>query len=129
MAAIVSRMNSLRMTERLPGLRTCLLAGSQHGAKSLLTGMTELAPLCETPVHWHDCEEVSVIMEGKALVDLGEESYELSAGDCILIQASRHHRIINLSLSARLRILWIYPSLMATRSLASGGKPAPMDMS
>lgn len=127
MIATASAMNALVMTERKPGLRTCLLAGRRHGSQSLLTGITELDPLCETPIHWHNCEEFCFILEGEALVDLGEENYGLAATEFLLIPTSKPHRIVNMSAKERLRILWIYPSLQATRSLAAGGDPVLMD--
>lgn len=43
--------------------------------------------------HYHDCDELYVIYEGRALVVSEGKPYEVKAGDCILTGKGHHHDI------------------------------------
>lgn len=52
------------------------------------------AETCEEPLS-HPGEEVILVLQGEMLIQIDEESYELSEGDSIYYFASEPHRIVN----------------------------------
>ena len=126
MKSTVFRFGVRETIDRGQGIGTQLLACRRRGSRSLLTGITELASGCETPLHWHDCEEFAFVLEGDASVEVGDETVRLTALDGVLIPVGIPHRIVNVGASGKLRFLWTYPTVAATRTVA-GGATVAMD--
>ena len=64
------------------GDRTIPLAGPRIGA-GFLNGLTIIAPGSAIPLHFHNCEESVVVLEGSAVAEIDGERHALSA--------PRHH--------------------------------------
>ena len=48
------------------------------------------------PMHWHDAVEIIYVLEGNLTVKMELISYELSAGDCIIINPDQVHSTISI---------------------------------
>ncbi|MEO5494997.1 MAG: cupin domain-containing protein [Sphingomonas sp.] len=107
--------------------RTTPLVTSEIGATSLLTGITVIDPGGAIPLHFHNCEESVIVLEGSAIVLIDGAEYELGPGDTTWLPADLPHCFLNPSATAILRILWIYASIDATRTLIASGETQRVD--
>lgn len=105
---------------------TTPLVAPSVGARSFITGITELPPGAAVPFHRHNCEESVVLLEGEAAIDVDGQEHPLQPLDSTLIPANVAHRFRNLSATQRMRILWIYGSPDATRTLEATGETRPI---
>lgn len=97
------------------------------GAKALLNGFTDIPPGAKIPVHYHDCEESVMVVAGEAVAEVGDEAFELRAGDVTWIPAGLAHRFRNPSAETVLRIFWTYASAEATRTMVESGETHSVD--
>lgn len=117
---VVNRAASRAFFARGPGLRTSHIFTTADGAAQGLTGTTEFAPGAQVPWHTHDCEETVAIIEGEALFEADGEQIQLVVGDATWTPAGVAHRFANRG-PGPMRILWIYGSVDATRTLVASG--------
>ena len=78
-------------------------------------------------MHSHNCEESVVLLEGNAVAEIGEERFELKALDTTFVPANLPHRFINASDTEPMKILWIYASVDATRTIVATGDTRSID--
>ena len=107
--------------ERAEGIRTRYLVSPAEGSTAFLTGITEFDPNRGLPLHLHNCQESVVILEGMARFEADQERFLLQVGDTTMMEPGVVHRFENTG-TARLRILWIYGSSTATRTLVATGE-------
>ena len=107
------------------GNRTIPLAGPRIGA-GFLNGLTIIAPGSAIPLHFHNCEESVVVLEGSAVAEIDGERHALSARDTTWIPAGLPHRFLNASQIKPLTILWTYARPDATRTLVETGETKPI---
>jgi putative monooxygenase len=119
-APIVLRPGDLAPFDRGGGVRTVHLVTADVGSQ-FLNGTTEFDPGAALPPHSHDCEESVVVLEGEAAFEAGGEVVELGVGDTTWVPAGVVHRFFNRG-PGRLRILWIYGSVTANRTMAATGE-------
>jgi mannose-6-phosphate isomerase-like protein (cupin superfamily) len=119
-AAVVTRATAATVIDRGAGVRTIHLTARDRGAVQFLNGITEFAERAELPLHWHNCEESVVVIEGQATIEAGDERHTLGPGDAVRVPAELPHRFLNDG-PERLRILWTYGRADATRTLAATG--------
>jgi quercetin dioxygenase-like cupin family protein len=124
--AILLRPAKLSSYDRGGGTRTTPLISPRIGAGSFISGITEFAPGAAIPFHSHNCEESVVLLEGDAVMDIDEQEHELQALDTTFIPANVVHRFRNASKISPMKILWIYASPQATRTLAATGETHPV---
>jgi HTH-type transcriptional repressor of puuD len=94
-------------------------------ATQFLNGITEFDPGASLPLHSHDCEESVVVLEGQPAFEVGGEVIELEPGDTTWVPAGVVHRFFNRG-SGPMRILWIYGSATAARTIAATGETFPI---
>lgn len=82
---------------KLPGLHHQTVAGHEHGIKTMEVWRQTIAPGAETPIHFHDCEEVIVILSGSGICRAGEEDFYFSANSTLVIAPNVVHQIGNTS--------------------------------
>jgi quercetin dioxygenase-like cupin family protein len=123
-SAVVVRSRRLTPVGRGGGVRTTYLVTGET-ATEFLTGVTEFDPGASLPPHSHDCEESVVVLDGAATFEADGEVAELEAGDATWLAAGVAHRFSNAG-NRPLRILWIYGSATATRTIAATGKTFPI---
>ncbi|MHB9036988.1 MAG: cupin domain-containing protein [Armatimonadota bacterium] len=63
----------------------------------------------EPDYHFHDCDEYFFVIDGRAVVRLECQDYEIGEGDAVLIPMEAGHQI--LEIKEDLTILWIYDEL------------------
>jgi quercetin dioxygenase-like cupin family protein len=125
-AAVLLRLADLKTYERAAGILTTPLVTPVLGARSFITGLTELPPGAAVPFHSHNCEESVVLLEGEAAIDVDGEEHLLRPLDSTLIAPNVVHRFRNLSATRTMKILWIYGSPDATRTTAATGEMHPI---
>ncbi|RYX97398.1 MAG: cupin domain-containing protein [Comamonadaceae bacterium] len=127
--ATVFRLDELKVYERGGGARTTPLVTPAVGAPPFITGYTSFDPGTAIPFHSHNCQESVVLIEGEAMIDIeGQASQRLKAHDATFIQPNISHRFRNLSDTQPMKILWIYASPQATRTLTETGITNPVAM-
>jgi quercetin dioxygenase-like cupin family protein len=125
-SAVLLRIADMKAYRRADGVLTTPLVSSSNGARNFITGITELAPGAEVPFHHHDCEESVMLLEGEAAIDVEGREHRLRPLDSTLVPPHVPHRFRNLSTTRRMRILWIYGSRAATRTLEATGETHPV---
>ena len=112
--------------DRGGGASTTPLVGKSIGSDSFITGYTSFAPGVEIPFHSHNCQESVVLMEGDAMLDIDGLEYRLKPLDTTFIPPNVPHRFRNLSKASPMKILWIYATTDATRTLVDSGETRPV---
>lgn len=122
----ILRPHELPRVDRGGGARTTPLVSRRLGASQLLNGITEFAPGAAIAFHWHDCEESVMVIEGEAVFEMDGREIPLARLDTTWIPPGIPHRFRNPSATEALKILWIYASADATRTLAETGETRPI---
>ncbi|WP_254766085.1 cupin domain-containing protein [Salinilacihabitans rarus] len=73
------------------GLRKGVLIGDEHGAPTFAIRRFTLEPGAEVPRHVNEVEHEQYVLEGEYVVGIGDEEYEVRAGDSLLIPAGTVH--------------------------------------
>jgi putative monooxygenase len=118
---VVIRPGRSAARERGGGVRTHYLVTPELGAQQFLSGITEFDPGASLPFHSHNCEESVVVLEGDAGFETENGSTDMNAFDTTFVPADTVHRFVNRG-RAVMRILWIYGSVNATRTLTESGE-------
>lgn len=119
--AVLLKPEALPTHERGGGARTTPLVSRELGTTSFITGYTSFDAGVEIPFHSHNCQESVVLMEGEAILDIDGLEYELKPHDVTFIPPNVNHRFRNLSQTKPMKILWIYATVDATRTLTTTG--------
>jgi len=123
----ILRPDEIPARERGGGAKTIPLVTRHIGATGFINGITIFEPGASIPLHSHNCEESVMLLEGSALAEIDGVEHELKAGDISYIPANLPHRFINRSTSERMKILWIYGSVDATRTIVATGDTRAID--
>lgn len=117
----IVRPSEEEAVDRGGGASTICLVTPGIGATMFISGITQLEPGAAIPVHVHNCEESVVVLEGTLEADIGDETHVLRPFDTSWMPAAHPHRFRNIG-SAPARILWIYASTQATRTILATGE-------
>jgi HTH-type transcriptional repressor of puuD len=98
-----------------------LLGKWNCAANGVTTGTTTFDPGRGIPLHRHNVEECVLVLEGRAEVVVGEDEFEVSAGDLTWVPAGVNHCFSNAG-SSRLTIYWVYGGRDVTRTLDATGE-------
>ncbi len=123
---VVLRPDQIKSHDRGGGARTTPLVLPSVGASTFINGITEFAPGTAIPFHSHNCEESVMLLSGHAYLDIAGEVHELKPLDTTFIPPGLPHRFRNMSDTEPMKILWIYASVNATRTLADSGETRPV---
>jgi quercetin dioxygenase-like cupin family protein len=121
-AFAVLRPDEIKSHDRGGGARTTPLVLPSVGATTFINGITEFEGGAAIPFHSHNCEESVVLLTGHAYLDIASEVHELKPLDTTFIPPNVPHRIRNMSKTEPMKILWIYASSNATRTLVETGE-------
>ena len=124
---VVMRPSEIVPSERGGGARTIPLVTREIGSTSILNGITSFDPGAAIPLHHHNCEESVVLLDGHAVAEIDGVEHELGPLDTTFIPSHVPHRFRNKSESEPMRILWIYASVEATRTLVATGETRSID--
>jgi quercetin dioxygenase-like cupin family protein len=119
--AALLRPADLPAYERGGGARTTPLVTREVGSTSFITGITAFDPGVAIPFHRHNCQESVMLLEGEAVLDIDGQETALAVHDTTFIPPNVPHRFRNLSATLPMKILWIYESTAATRTLEDSG--------
>ncbi len=125
--ATMLRASDLPSVARVGGASTTRLVSRACGAQAILNGFTSIPPGVTIPVHYHNCEESVLVIEGEAVAEIDGEATQLQAGDVTWIPAELPHRFRNPSPDTTLRIFWTYATADATRTLVESGETHTID--
>lgn len=121
-AAAIIRPAEQPVADRGGGARTIPLVTPRTGARQLINGITMIAPGAAIPLHFHDCEESVIVLEGRAIAVIDGVESEVGPGDTSWIPPLLPHFFRNPSETDLLRIFWTYASVTATRTLVATGE-------
>lgn len=122
----VLRPDQIKSHDRGGGARTTPLVSPAVGASAFINGITEFAPGTAIPFHSHNCEESVMLLAGDAILDIDGQEHTLKPLDTTWIPPNVSHRFRNLSSTQPMKILWIYASANATRTLTETGETRPV---
>ena len=118
----VLRPDAIESHDRGGGARTTPLVRPSLGASTFINGITEFGPGTAIPFHSHNCEESVMLLSGQAYLDIDGDVHQLKPLDTTFIPPNVAHRFRNMSSTAPMKILWIYASPDATRTLIDTGE-------
>ncbi|MDO5633058.1 MAG: cupin domain-containing protein [Paracoccus sp. (in: a-proteobacteria)] len=122
----ILRPDELPVNDRGNGARTIPLVTRKCGSTSMINGITAFDPGAKIGVHFHNCEESVMILEGEAIAEIDGQRHALKAGDTTWIPANVPHRFLNES-DALMRIFWTYATVDATRTMVATGIEQSID--
>ncbi|NYF14807.1 quercetin dioxygenase-like cupin family protein/heme-degrading monooxygenase HmoA [Pseudoclavibacter sp. JAI123] len=123
----VLRPSALPSKNRGGGAKTVPLVTYERGATSFLSGTTIFDPGAAIGHHVHNVLESVAVIEGTAIVDIDGERTLLDTFDTTVVPANVPHHFENASESEPMRILWVYASVDATRTLLESGEHGRID--
>ena len=87
--------NDSRQVFEIPGIRHQTLASQADGLEQLELWMQTLAPGAETPMHYHECEEVVVVHRGSGRAVVADKTVPFGPGTTLVIPPKVMHQIVN----------------------------------
>ena len=114
---------TLPVFERGGGVQTLLLTSKEIAAR-LTTGITRFPAGAGIPLHYHNCDEQTTVLEGDAEVEIDGRKQRLKPWDTAFIPEGRHHRFVNVG-TGQMTILWVYNSTDVTRTFVATGETVP----
>jgi quercetin dioxygenase-like cupin family protein len=124
---VILRPPTQPLVHRGGGVTTIPLVSRGCGSTGLINGITQFPPGGSIALHWHNCEESVMVIEGRARVEIDGTLHEMETGDTTWVPANIPHRFINASDTDPMRILWIYAQVDATRTSAATGETRTID--
>jgi len=124
--AILLKPEAIKKHDRGGGASTTPLVTKGLGASTFITGYTEFSGGAKIPFHFHNCEESVMLVEGNAIFDIDGQEFAVKPQDVTFIPAGVPHRFRNASATQSMKILWIYGSANATRTLVETGETRPI---
>ena len=87
--------NALRQVFTLPCMKHQTLASASDSLKQLEVWMQTLEPGAATPPHYHECEEVLVILKGAGQFSTAGESRDFGPGTTLVAAPKVVHQVTN----------------------------------
>jgi putative monooxygenase len=123
---VILRPDELKTNDRGGGARTTPLVTRHCGSTGLINGITAFDPGAAIGLHFHNCEESVMVIEGEAIVEIDGVEYRLSTFDTTWVPANLPHRFINPT-DWPMRIFWTYATVDATRTMVASGETRSID--
>ena len=119
---MVIRAGQVERLDRGAGVVTLPYVGRWNAeGNRVTTGITVFAPGTAIPLHTHNVEESVLVLEGEAAAVVGQDSFELGAGDATWVPAGVPHRFANRG-QGPMRIYWVYGGREVTRTIVATGE-------
>jgi len=117
----IVKFEEIPVVQRGGGIETKPLLLESAGAKTFVSGISTFPVGAALKLHKHNTEEMVVLLEGEARVEVGEERYEIVPYDTTYVPAGIFHRFINRG-AVPMKILWVYGATHVTRTFADTGE-------
>jgi mannose-6-phosphate isomerase-like protein (cupin superfamily) len=111
--------------DRGRGVRTAHLVTAAVARAGFATGITEFAPGAALGLHFHDCDESVLVLEGTARFETRDATNELGPNDATFVPAGEPHRFANAGEST-MRLFFVYGSSSPTRTMVDSGETFPI---
>jgi mannose-6-phosphate isomerase-like protein (cupin superfamily) len=87
-----------------------LISPENSPTRTLTAGYTTIYPGCRTAGHSHaEYEEIYYITKGAGVMKVGDEEFQVRAGDCFLVPAGLFHATVNPHLEV-MEYFWVISS-------------------
>ena len=123
----IFRPSDLPAFARGGGVKTIPLLTKKTGARHFINGITIFPPGGSVPLHKHNCDESVVVLKGSAIAQIAGDENALVEGDVTAIPEGVHHYFRNASQTEEMKILWIYASIDADRTIIATGEVRRID--
>lgn len=117
------RFAVLPVFERGKGIQTVVFSCQEIGAR-ITSGVTRFPPGTGIPLHTHNCDEQTTVLEGDAEVEIDGKRQRLGPWDTAFIPEGSHHRFVNVG-AGPMAILWVYNRTDVTRTFSETGETVP----
>ena len=117
----IIRFEEIPVVQRGNGVETKPLLLEPTGAQTFVSGISTFPIGAALKLHKHNTEEMVVLLEGEASVEVGEASYTIVPYDTTYVPAGIFHRFINRG-AVPMKILWVYGATRVTRTFADTGE-------
>ena len=117
----VIKFAEISVVPRGSGVETKPLLLGSSGAQSFVSGVSTFPVGAALKQHKHNTEEMVVLLEGEATVEVGDQHYDIVPYDTTHVPAGLFHRFINRG-KTPMRILWVYGATHVTRTFADTGE-------
>ena len=117
----VIKFAEISVVPRGSGVETKPLLLGSSGAQSFVSGVSTFPVGAALKMHKHNTEEMVVLLEGEATVEVDDRKYDIVPYDTTHVPAGLFHRFINRG-KTPMRILWVYGATHVTRTFADTGE-------
>jgi quercetin dioxygenase-like cupin family protein len=119
---LVLRQAEIGPFDRGTGVRTLPYVGKWNAEENkVTTGMTVFAPGTGIPLHSHNVEESVLVFKGEATAVIGDDEFDLVAGQATWVPAGVPHCFRNRGDGA-MTIYWVYGGRDVTRTITATGE-------
>jgi mannose-6-phosphate isomerase-like protein (cupin superfamily) len=120
--SMVLRPEEIERFDRGNGVVTVPFVGKWNTAVNrVTTGMTVFSPGTGIPLHSHNVEETVLVFEGEATAVIGDDEFELGAGQATWVPAGIPHCFRNRG-EGSMTIYWVYGGRDVTRTVTATGE-------
>ncbi|MET0763283.1 MAG: cupin domain-containing protein [Blastococcus sp.] len=120
--SMVLRPQEIEPFDRGNGVVTIPFVGKWNcEGNQVTTGMTVFSPGTGIPLHSHNVEESVLVYEGEATAVVGDDEFDLVAGQATWVPAGVPHCFRNRGEGA-MTIYWVYGGRDVTRTITATGE-------